>query len=96
MLPFTSSQEIFMNQTTTRFALAAAAATLFSLGAAPMAQAADDMSMVHCTGVNSCKGTSECKTAKNDCKGQNSCKGQGWVGKKSAAECTKAGGMVAK
>ena len=80
----------------TGFALAAAAAALFSLGAAPMAQAADDGMMVHCAGVNSCKGTSECKTAKNDCKGQNSCKGMGWVGKKSEADCKAAGGTVAK
>ncbi|WP_077037125.1 hypothetical protein [Pelomonas sp. KK5] len=76
--------------------IAATAAALFAsagLVATP-AFAADEG--VHCTGVNSCKGTSECKTAKNECKGQNSCKGQGWVTKASAAECTKAGGKVAK
>jgi hypothetical protein len=39
-------------------------------------------------------GSSECKTATSGCKGQNSCKGQGWVTKKSADECTKAGGKV--
>jgi len=84
-------------QARTGAALAAAAAALFALGTAPMAQAADDgMMAVHCAGVNSCKGTSECKTAKNECKGQNSCKGQGWVGKKSADECTQAGGKVVK
>lgn len=77
-------------------AIAAAAAALFTMGLAPLAHAADDMGMVKCSGVNSCKGTSECKTAKNECKGQNGCKGQGWVSKKSADECTKAGGMVAK
>jgi hypothetical protein len=82
-------------KTTTGLALAAAAAALFSLGAAPAAHAADDMG-VHCAGINSCKGSSECKTAKNECKGQNSCKGQGWVSKKSAAECTQAGGKVLK
>jgi hypothetical protein len=77
--------------------MACAAAALFSLGAtaATSAQAADDAG-VHCTGINSCKGTADCKTAKNDCKGQNSCKGQGWVSKKSQAECTSAGGMVSK
>ena len=75
-----------MNVVNTRSgaALAAAAAALFAMGAAPIAQAADGGMMVHCAGVNSCKGSSECKTAKNECKGQNSCKGQGWVGKKSA------------
>lgn len=81
--------------TKTGVAVAAAAAALFTLGTAPLAaQAADGM--VHCAGVNSCKGSSECKTAKNECKGQNSCKGQGWVSKKSAEECTKAGGTVTK
>jgi len=76
-------------------AIAAAAAALFALGAAPMAQAAED-GTVKCSGTNSCKGTSECKTAKSECKGQNSCKGQGWVSKKTADECTKAGGTVVK
>ena len=76
-------------------AVATAAAAMFSMGlATPAAQAADGM--VKCSGINSCKGTSECKTAKNDCKGHNGCKGQGWVSKKSADECTKAGGKVEK
>jgi hypothetical protein len=77
-------------------AIATAAAALFSMGsvATTSAQAADGM--VKCSGVNTCKGTAECKTAKNECKGQNSCKGQGWVGKKSAEECTKEGGKVVK
>jgi len=79
----------------TGVAIAAAAAAMFTMGVAPLAAHAAD-GAVHCTGVNSCKGTSECKTAKNECKGQNSCKGQGWVSKKSADECTKAGGAVAK
>jgi hypothetical protein len=61
----------------------------------PTTAAAAD-GMVKCSGVNSCKGTSECKTAKSDCKGHNGCKGQGWVSKKSADECTKAGGKVEK
>jgi hypothetical protein len=60
----------------------------------PSAAAADGM--VKCSGVNGCKGTSECKTAKSGCKGQNGCKGQGWVHKKTAEECTKAGGKVEK
>ena len=77
-------------------ALATTAAALFSTGLmATTAYAADD-GMVKCSGVNSCKGTSDCKTAKSECKGQNGCKGQGWVSKKSAAECTKEGGSVVK
>ena len=76
-------------------ALAATVAALFAAGvSAPVAYAADDG--VKCAGVNSCKGTSECKSASNACKGQNSCKGQGWVGKKTAEECTAAGGKVLK
>lgn len=79
----------------TGVAIASAAAALFSLGTLTVpAQAAD--AMVKCSGVNSCKGTAECKTASNECKGQNSCKGQGWVSKKSEAECTSAGGKVVK
>jgi hypothetical protein len=83
-----------MNFTTTT-GLALAAAALFAMGTAPAAQAATD-GMVKCSGVNSCKGTSDCKTAKSECKGQNTCKGQGWVSKKTADECTKAGGTVVK
>ena len=79
-------------------AVAAAAAALFAMGttASTPALADDGMGMVKCAGVNSCKGTSECKAATNECKGQNSCKGQGWVSKKSATECTSAGGKVLK
>lgn len=85
-----------MSQLKTGLAVAAAAAALFAMGTvSTTVQAADDGS-VHCAGVNSCKGTSECKTASNECKGQNACKGQGWVSKKSAKECTDAGGKVAK
>jgi hypothetical protein len=84
-----------MRSTQSNLAIVAAAAALFSMGLAPAAQAATD-GMVKCSGVNSCKGTSECATATNACKGQNSCKGQGWVSKKTADECTKAGGKVVK
>lgn len=78
----------------TGLSLAAAAAALFATAVPTVATAADGM--VKCSGVNSCKGTSECKTASSACKGHNSCKGQGWVSKKSAEECTKAGGKVEK
>ena len=79
----------------TTLAVATLAASLFSLGAAPAAHAADDAGVM-CAGVNSCKGTADCKTAHNDCKGMNSCKGQGWVHKSSSDECMKAGGTVTK
>ena len=86
-----------MNDLKPSLAIASVAAAMFGLGAtlAVPAQAADDAG-VKCAGVNTCKGTSECKTAKTSCKGQNGCKGQGWISKKTAAECTTAGGTVAK
>lgn len=78
----------------TGMALAATAAALFAAGSmTTLAHAAEEGS-VKCSGVNSCKGTSECKTASSECKGHNACKGQGWVNKKSAKECTDAGGKV--
>lgn len=77
-------------------AIASAAAALFAMGTVSTTVQAADNGSVHCAGVNSCKGTSECKTASSACKGQNTCKGQGWVSKKSAEECTKAGGKVEK
>jgi uncharacterized membrane protein len=75
-------------------ALAATAAALFSTSMVTTVAHAADAGTVKCSGVNTCKGTSECKAAKSECKGQNSCKGQGWVSKKTADECTKAGGKV--
>ena len=80
----------------TGLAIASAAVALFAAaGFSTVAHAADD-GMVKCSGINSCKGSSDCKTAKSECKGHNSCKGQGWNSKKSAAECTAAGGKVEK
>lgn len=80
----------------TGLSVAAAAAALFATAITTTPAFAGDDGGVKCSGVNSCKGTSECKTAKSGCKGQNGCKGQGWVHKKSADECTKAGGKVEK
>jgi hypothetical protein len=87
-----------MNHTKTGAFVATAAAALFAFGAtvATPSFAGDDAGSVKCAGINSCKGTSECKTAQNECKGQNGCKAQGWVGKKTAAECKSAGGTVLK
>ena len=73
---------------------AAAAFTLLSAGFLPATASAASDGGVKCAGVNSCKGHSECKTATSECKGENGCKGEGWVTKKTAAECTAAGGKV--
>jgi len=66
------------------FAVAAAAAVLFS--SAPLRTAHADDAKVKCQGVNSCKGHSACKSASNACKGQNSCKGKGFM-MMTPAEC---------
>jgi hypothetical protein len=70
-------------------ALAATAATLFSI--APMNAGAAAHETVKCVGGNSCKGQSACHTATTGCAGQNSCKGQGWI-KATKAECEEKGG----
>ena len=71
----------------TGIAIAAAAASLFAVAAAPVVNAQG--AKVECHGVNACKGQSECKTAKTECKGHNACKGQGYK-EMSKAECDKA------
>ena len=81
---------------TATFGIAAAAAVVAFAAVSPVHAAGTEAKTVHCYGINSCKGTSDCKTAKSECKGQNGCKGQGWVGKKTAAECASAGGTVLK
>jgi hypothetical protein len=75
-------------------ALAFAAASVFAMLPAIGSRAAE--TGVHCYGINGCKGQNDCKTDKNACKGQGSCKGQGFLEKKSAEECTAAGGKVGK
>ncbi|HJV62305.1 MAG TPA: hypothetical protein VJ743_15260 [Albitalea sp.] len=86
-----------LNQIKSGVAIASAAAALFAIGAgvSTSVQAAEDGG-VKCAGINSCKGSSECATAKSQCKGLNGCKGEGWVSKKSAGECSAAGGTVIK
>ena len=59
----------------TGIAIAAAAASLFAIAAAPVAHAKE--AQVKCIGANECKGLSDCKTTKAD-KGKNACKGQGF------------------
>jgi hypothetical protein len=85
-----------MKNLSTGFAIATAAAALFSFGTLATIAHADDAPTVKCAGINSCKGTSDCKSASHACKGQNSCKGQGWNSKASEAECKAAGGTVVK
>lgn len=77
----------------TGVALAAAAATLFSV--APMNASAGSHSMGKCVGGNGCKGQSACHTATTGCAGQNACKGQGWT-KTTKAECEAKGGTFEK
>lgn len=59
------------------FALAAAAAVMFS--SAPLTAAHADEAKVKCEGVNACKGTTACATAANSCAGKNACKGTGFL-----------------
>ncbi len=81
----------------TGITLATAAAALFVAGAvATMAPGSAQAADVKCTGINACKGQSACKSPKNECKGHNACKGQGWMPTATEADCTKAGGTVAK
>lgn len=77
--------------------LASAAAALFVAGAvATFAPGPAAAAEVKCTGINACKGQGACKSPKNECKSHNACKGQGWLPMPSEADCTKAGGTVAK
>jgi hypothetical protein len=81
------------NPSTVRgLALAAAAASLFTL--VPLAVHADAGTPVlgNCYGVNACKGKSSCKTAENACVGKNSCKGHGFIDSVSADTCAQLGG----
>jgi len=73
-------------------ALAAAAASLFTL--APLAVHADTGAdqIGNCYGVNACKGKSSCKTAENACVGKNTCKGKGFVDSVSKGTCDQLGG----
>jgi hypothetical protein len=75
------------NRKSSGFALAAAAAVLFSSTPAMNAVAAD--AKIKCEGGNACKGKSECSTATNACAGQNGCKGKGYV-MLPKSECTAA------
>ena len=78
--------------------MAAAVAGLFTTAVPFIALAGDakDEAKVKCEGGNACKGKGGCKSAANDCAGKNGCKGKSYTMTKSAEECTKAGGKVAK
>ena len=54
---------------------------------------ANQVALVHCSGVNQCKGHNDCKTAANSCKGKSSCQGKGFV-TATAAACGDIGGKV--
>lgn len=73
----------------TGIALAATAATLFSV--APMNATAAAHMAGKCVGGNACKGQSACHTATTSCAGSNACKGQGWI-KATKEECEEKGG----
>ena len=77
----------------TGIAIAAAAASLFAISAAPVVHAQD--AKVQCYGANACKGQSACKTAKSECKGLNACKGQGFQ-VMSEKECKQVKGKPVK
>ena len=68
--------------------------TATPVGAKTKAHAmSDDVTLVHCSGVNQCKGHNDCKTASNACKGQGTCKGHGFV-TATAGACEAIGGKV--
>ena len=82
--------------TTKKFAMASAAATLLLTGYAQAeGEKTASEAKIHCGGVTSCKGTSDCKTAENSCKGQNGCKGEGFK-RLTRAECDAKGGTEIK
>lgn len=78
---------------TAGFALAVAAAGLFSVAPAMVVADTEMDAKVHCYGVNQCKGKNDCKTANNACKGKSACKGKGFLNM-TQEECDKAGGEV--
>lgn len=72
----------------TGVAIATAAAGLFSMLSAGVAQAGDEgTATVHCEHSSSCKGHGSCQTANNACAGLNACKGQGPTEQASEAAC---------
>jgi hypothetical protein len=81
-------------QKLTGFAIAAAAAAVFSTVTVGSAFAAAE-AKVQCAGVNACKGQNDCAGAKNACKGQGSCKGTGFK-EMSKADCDKAKAAMKK
>lgn len=76
-------------------AIAAAVASLCTMGVAAVGHAADaPKKSVKCAGGNACKAKSDCHTAQNTCSGQNACKGKGWTTEPSKQACEKKGGKV--
>ncbi len=62
---------------------ASVAGILAAVGAASMAQAADEKmaggEKASCYGINKCKGTGACGGKDHTCAGQNACKGKGYI-----------------
>ena len=77
-------------------AIAAAVASLCTVGIMAPGHAQAAAKKVKCEGANSCKGTGSCKGADHDCKGKNTCKGTGFTEEKDKAACEKKGGKAAE
>jgi hypothetical protein len=97
-----------MNQSTTTFAMTAAALFAAACGGsqAPAEGASSEAATesaqapvtstetVKCLGIHECKGKSVCGVeGGHACAGQNDCKGKGWI-KVSLSECDEKGGTV--
>ena len=72
-----------------------AASTVTLLGANVLVAAGPTLVKDHYCQNSNCKGHSDCAGMGSPAKGGNSCSGQGWLNKKSEAECSKAGGKWA-
>jgi hypothetical protein len=90
-------EEIVMKLNTKSGAtLAAAAATLFLVGAVvSTGSTAANAAAGKCMAGNACKGQSACKGSANACKGQNACKGTGFS-MASEKECAAKGAKFVK
>ncbi len=90
-----------MSNTTTSFALTAAALFAAACGSSqtPAESPATDTATatedtVKCLGIHDCKGQSACNVeGGHACAGLNDCKGKGWI-KVSKTECDEKGGTV--
>lgn len=72
-----------------------AASTVTLLGANVLLAAGPTIVKDHYCQNSNCKGHSDCAGMGSPAKAGNTCSGQGWLNKKSEAECAKAGGKWA-